>query len=162
VTSCISGSIFSVKNTTWSTTQVAFEYTAEILNVLVRAYLFTERYTAFPDIFWEVYQADQSTRPTKFYNGYTTLVAFPMYSTCTGVLPTILHSKEYIVPGSTTSSTSIYTYTCVRTACQVPGTCTRYLVAYTQRAQQWTTRYLYTGRSVSGTPVLVVWYWSTQ
>ena len=45
------GFIFCVKNTTVSTTRVAFEYAAEILNVLVYVYRFTERYTAFRTFF---------------------------------------------------------------------------------------------------------------
>ena len=74
--------IFKVKNTTLSTTRVIFPYTAQILNVLVYSYRFYRAIHRFSDIFWEVYEADQSTKPTKFYNGNTTPVIFPIYSTC--------------------------------------------------------------------------------
>ena len=80
VTSCILSYIFKVKNTTLSTTRVIFPYTAEILNVLVYSYRFYRAIHCFSDIFREVYEADQSTKPTKFYNGNTTPVIFPIYS----------------------------------------------------------------------------------
>ena len=80
VTSCISSFIFSVRNTTLSTTRVIFPYTAEIQNVLVYAYKIYRAIHCFSDIFGVVYEADQSTTPTKFYNEYTTPVIFPIYS----------------------------------------------------------------------------------
>jgi hypothetical protein len=86
VTSCISSFIFSVRNTTLSTTRVIFPYTAEIQNVLVYAYKIYRAIHCFSDSFGVVYEADQSTTPTKFYNEYTTPVIFPIYSYCTGVL----------------------------------------------------------------------------
>jgi hypothetical protein len=80
VTSCILSYIFKVKNTTLSTTRDIFPYTAEILNVLVYSYRFYRAIHCFSDIFREVYEAEQSTKPTKFYNGNTTPVIFPIYS----------------------------------------------------------------------------------
>ena len=92
LTSCISSFIFTVKNTTLSTTRVIFPYTAEILNVLVYSYRFYRAIRCFSDICRGVYEADQSTTPTKFYNGNTTPVIFPMYTHCI-LLPNKCHPE---------------------------------------------------------------------
>jgi hypothetical protein len=77
VTSCIFGYIFKVKNTTLGTTWVIFPYAAEILNVLVYAYMSTEPYSAFRTFFGKCMRATRVLRLRNSTMGIQHRLYFP-------------------------------------------------------------------------------------